>query len=733
MPSSERAAVAEAPARARPVRAAAATGTLVGAFVGALVGITDGILGLRAEGASLGVVALGVCLSVPLGWLFGLASGTIYGALRATLSPTVGLWGRLRQDADADLRVATGLLAFAACILVEVALVYGFAAHVAAGMANRQLAALSTALVAGAALLAVLAAFFPCFQLVRPLTRRVPRSARWPATSSVFVALALAGLAAGLFVLSRVDWRVLKLGPWVALGCMIAFSATVTPFATRRWPATGSAPAALATLALVVALAGGAPAAGRSEINVASALQEAALAPLVIGLARALGDRDRDGYAAWFAGGDCDDRNAAVHPGATDVPGNGVDENCQGGDATRTRPPSRKVAARPHAPVFDGNVLLLCIDTLRADMLGAMGHTGGLTPALDRLARRGVLFRRAFAQAANTPQSFPSIFTSLYPSRVPYREKFVGYPSLRPDAVTFFELLKEKGFATAAVTSHFYFTPERGITQGVDRWDNEGAKTLRESNHDIAAPRIVPRALATLKGLAGKKQRFALFVHLFEPHSTYVTHDELPRVTERGAAGLRRKYEYEVKYVDRWVGRLLEGLDQLGLTQRTAVVVFADHGEAFGEHRFFFHGQALYNEVLHVPLILAVPGWAPRMVDAPVPLLDLAPTVVELAGATAPEGFQGQSLVPLARGAAPPAKEPRRLGAVLLPYPAWPKGQRAALLGSYKAIHRVTENRFEIYDLARDPKEQRNLAAGDPALATQLKGELARFSEAELD
>jgi arylsulfatase A-like enzyme len=281
------------------------------------------------------------------------------------------------------------------------------------------------------------------------------------------------------------------------------------------------------------------------------------------------------------------------------------------------------------------------------------------------------------------------------------------------------------------VTSHFYFTDKRGITQGVDSWDNRDATNLKDSNKDIASPRTVPRAIEKLRALAAAKRRFVLFVHLFEPHSTYVTHPGTEyRITERGVQGLQQKYDMEVKFTDVWLGKLLGGLRAARLEERTAVIVFGDHAEAFGEHKLYFHGQTLYDEVLHVPLLLRLPRGPRRVVRERVALLDLAPTVLELMGAAVPESFQGRSLLPLARGEAGPPD--RRIGAVLMAYPAWPKAQRALHLGRHKIIFHVTDNRYEIYDLEADPRESRDLAGVEPALADRLRKELTRFTEQEL-
>src|SRR5207248_2487502 len=169
---------------------------------------------------------------------------------------------------------------------------------------------------------------------------------------------------------------------------------------------------------------------------------------------------------------------------------------------------------------------------------------------------------------------------------------------------TFFEALKTAGLRTVGVFSHFYMKPENGIARGFDAWDDEGALTLHDSNTDVAAPRITPRVVAQLDGLAKSGQRFALWTHFFEPHSRYMEHEEFP-AKSGGLHGLEEKYDGEVQFVDRHLGQVLDALEKAGLAATTAVVVFADHGEAFGEHRFggermYFHGQTLYDELLRV-------------------------------------------------------------------------------------------------------------------------------------
>ena len=135
-----------------------------------------------------------------------------------------------------------------------------------------------------------------------------------------------------------------------------------------------------------------------------------------------------------------------------------------------------------------------------------------------------------------------------------------------------------------------------------------------------------------LRQAAAHKERFALWTHLFEPHSSYVPHKEFP-TSLSGVPGLMEKYDYEIAFVDLWLKKLFASLDELGLSKNTTVVILADHGEAWGEHKTYFHGQDLFDEQLRVPLIIAVPGQTPRVVTDDVALVDVAPTLLDLVGA----------------------------------------------------------------------------------------------------
>jgi choline-sulfatase len=176
------------------------------------------------------------------------------------------------------------------------------------------------------------------------------------------------------------------------------------------------------------------------------------------------------------------------------------------------------------------------------------------------------------------------------------------------------------------------------------------------------------------------------------------------------------------------VGKLLKALDALKLAGNTTVVVMADHGEAWGEHKVFFHGQDLFDEQLRIPLIIAVPGRAPVVNDDPVAAVDVAPTLLNLVGAPIPKSFRGRSLLSAIDGAALP---PRPIFSELMPATAWPHHALMLIDDDKKLIHRISERRFELYDLARDPGEKRNLVDDPAAHATfeRMRKAMLAFEE----
>ena len=383
------------------------------------------------------------------------------------------------------------------------------------------------------------------------------------------------------------------------------------------------------------------------------------------------------------------------------------------------------------------NVVLVVVDTLGAGHLGAWGAETR-TPTVDRLAARGARFERAYSTAPWTKPSVASLLTGLMPSSHGVRKL---NDRLADDVLTLAELAEQGGLRTHAVVSHTLLTPEHGYGQGFGSFDGSAI-----SGHDgITSADVTDRALAYLDTLPGGDERFFLFVHYFDPHYAYHHHapfahtgaydgpvepameiwslrDRRDALGEEDLAYLRGLYREEVAFTDHHVGRLLRGLEERGLGDETLVVFTADHGEELMEHGWIGHTRTLYDELLRIPLVLSLPGvLPPRTVAEPVSLLDVTPTIAQLAGLPRRPEWEGVSLAPLLlEGRAVHADRPvfaevtfgRDLPAEERRNPH--AGEKfahktAVILNDAKLVHDEPSDSWELYDRSTDAGERRNL------------------------
>ncbi len=372
-------------------------------------------------------------------------------------------------------------------------------------------------------------------------------------------------------------------------------------------------------------------------------------------------------------------------------------------------PPTAALPAPEQAPLDAPDVLLITIDTLRPDHVGVYGAERAETPVLDGLARAGIRFDQAFASAPLTLPSHASMMTGLYPPRHGVRHN--GVFRLRQDAETLAERFQAAGFETGAVVGAFVLSAQFGLAQGFDHYDDEfGERRSAGSGfQERPASEVTDRALAWLEGVRGPS---FLWVHYYDPHADY----KPPAPFDGRFAD--RPYDGEIAYVDREVGRLLEGLEARGRLANTHIAVTSDHGEGLGEHGESTHGYFLYDTVLRVPLILRGPGVpAGLRRSEPVSNTALAPTLAALAGLGGFEDSDTGSL--LAPADAPPVHPYAETLATELDF-GW--APLHAIRDARHALIQAPEP--ELYDVERDPGQQHNLLAGPAAESTSVHEEL---------
>jgi choline-sulfatase len=389
---------------------------------------------------------------------------------------------------------------------------------------------------------------------------------------------------------------------------------------------------------------------------------------------------------------------------------------------------SSAVAANPPASRnARPNIILITLDTTRADRMGFLGSKQGLTPNLDALARQSAVFTHAYSHVPLTTASHATILTGTYPQfnhvvdfGIPLSDKLPYTP----------DILRQSGYHTAAFVASLVLDPLGGTAPGFDRGFEvyDAGFRLRPRGADRyktverRASEVVNHALAWLsKRKAGP---FFLWVHFYDAHDPY---DPPEPFKSRYKSD---PYDGEIAYVDAQLGRFLTALRSQGLYDKSVIAVMADHGESLGEHGENTHGVFLYDSTIHVPLVVKLPGLHPsaKQVDTRVSLVDIAPTMLRQAGVAVPSEMQGQSLLPLMKASsAQSAPTEDRPAYAETDYPhrafGW-SSLRALRTGKYLYVRAP---QVELYNQASDPQEKNNLAASSKAVADTLGSQLEDF------
>jgi len=392
-------------------------------------------------------------------------------------------------------------------------------------------------------------------------------------------------------------------------------------------------------------------------------------------------------------------------------------------------------------PAKGTDVVVILIDTVRAERLDLYGHDRPTAPHLAAFADDAVWYRQAVSPSPWTTPSVAAVLTGNHPVQYGYRDRPVALP---PTILTLPEAFAAEGYTTAGVVSNLFASSLAGFDQGFATWDEDDAQG---ADH-ISSASVTDKALAIADAASPSRPLF-LWVHYYDPHCAYADHDTIdyasdsyegpvepmmnslqideitPRMGPADVEQIAAYYDEELRYTDEHVGRLLDGLKASGRYDDAMVVLFADHGEAFADREggHIGHGVTLYQELLRVPLLVKWPGGkgAGTVIDDRVTLMDISRTLADLA-LSRPMGDDGE---PLPTEPPPAGGEPRRVFAETR-YKAW---QLAVFDGPWKLVHDLTTDELSLYDLDADPGEKVDVSADHPARVEALAEALRAFHE----
>jgi choline-sulfatase len=368
--------------------------------------------------------------------------------------------------------------------------------------------------------------------------------------------------------------------------------------------------------------------------------------------------------------------------------------------AADSGPAAATATSAPPAPPKDANVILLSIDSMRADMPWN-GYPRPIAPRLTELEKKAVSFTRAYSVSSYTSMSLGGLLAGRLPSELRRSGYFFG--TYKGD-VFFPKLLQARAIRTMGVMAHGYFR-SAGFDQGFDDWRIVPGITFDpNTDREITSPKSEELAEQLLGDPANDTRRFFFWAHFLDPHDLYMRHEGI----DWGKSS-RDRYDGEVTFTDRYVGKLLDFIGGRSWAARTVVIVTSDHGEEFGEHGMTRHGFEIWETLVHVPLMIVAPGAPPRRIDLPHSDIDLAPTILDFFGIPPDPSFEGRSIAGEVYGSPSDGRD------VMVDLPATSdNGRRRALVhGNEKLICFDDDSHCRLYDVSKDPLEREAATRGD--------------------
>ena len=443
-------------------------------------------------------------------------------------------------------------------------------------------------------------------------------------------------------------------------------------------------------------------------------------------VARAATDLDRDGASSWFGGGDCAPFDRSIHPGAYDVPGDGIDNNCANGDAqpAGAEQPPVWYDAKPGVGKSK-NLVVITIEALRSDHVSFLGYEHPNMPQLGKLAARSIVFERMYSATSATTLSLSALWTTQVPSYTRTRPG-AGHAGIHASMPWVPELLRKQGFATAAILGDYLAFTRDGWNMGFDRgfthYDTSTHINMQGGMfYGFPGAEMIDKAIRWLDQSGGKP--FMLWMHLVEPHAKYERAPKAPNLGDDE----QELYASDIWAADEQVGRLVAYLTDKGLLDSTLMIVTGDHGEEFGEHGNKFHYSSLYEQQVRTVGVMHVPGVGHRRVTQPVVHQDLTTTAMNLLGVR--EGFEelrGRNVMPTFEGE---RVEPSSFFIELAGFQV--RVRSFALVDwPFKLLHPKGSTIYTLFHLEKDPGERTDVAAKFPDVHARMKEAMIRHVEA---